>query len=107
MVTGWNDLRRRILAGLNRTAVLANHAEASISPNTRRAYSGALRRLDAWLDGAESVHLLFAGPPRLEAPDSWSREKVLDWARASLDWVEEGVYSRLQGLSRPRGGEGC
>ena len=26
-------------------------AEASISPNTRRAYTGALRRLDAWLDG--------------------------------------------------------
>ena len=26
-------------------------AAASISPNTRRAYSGALRRLDAWLDG--------------------------------------------------------
>ena len=26
-------------------------AEASVSPNTRRAYSGALRRLDAWLDG--------------------------------------------------------
>ena len=25
--------------------------EASVSPNTRRAYSGALRRLDAWLDG--------------------------------------------------------
>ena len=25
--------------------------EASISPNTRRAYSGALRRLDAWFDG--------------------------------------------------------
>ena len=26
-------------------------AAASISPNTRRAYAGALRRLDAWLDG--------------------------------------------------------
>ena len=26
-------------------------AEASLSPNTRRAYSGALRRLDAGLDG--------------------------------------------------------
>ena len=26
-------------------------AEASLSPNTRRAYSGALRRLDAWLAG--------------------------------------------------------
>ena len=26
-------------------------AEASLSPNTRRAYSGALRRLNAWLDG--------------------------------------------------------
>ena len=25
--------------------------EASVSPNTRRAYAGALRRLDAWLDG--------------------------------------------------------
>ena len=26
-------------------------AEASLSPNTRRAYAGALRRLDAWLAG--------------------------------------------------------
>ena len=25
--------------------------EASVRPNTRRAYAGALRRLDAWLDG--------------------------------------------------------
>ena len=28
--------------------------EASVSPNTRRAYAGALRRLDAWLDGARA-----------------------------------------------------
>ena len=27
--------------------------EASVSPNTRRAYAGALRRLDAWLGGRE------------------------------------------------------
>ena len=27
--------------------------EASVSPNTRRAYAGARRRLDAWLDGRE------------------------------------------------------
>ena len=27
--------------------------EASVSPNTRRAYASALRRLDAWLDGRE------------------------------------------------------
>ena len=27
--------------------------EASVSPNTRRAYIGTLRRLDAWLDGRE------------------------------------------------------
>ena len=27
--------------------------EASVSPNTRRAYAGALRRLDAWLDRRE------------------------------------------------------
>ena len=29
-------------------------AAASVSPNTRRAYSGALRRLDAWLAGRAS-----------------------------------------------------
>ena len=29
--------------------------EASVSPNTRRAYAGGLRRLDAWLDG-RSLH---------------------------------------------------
>ena len=29
--------------------------EASVSPNTRRAYASALRRLDAWLDG-RSLH---------------------------------------------------
>ena len=39
-------------AALERPAATARRlAEASISPNTRRAYSGALRRLDAWLDG--------------------------------------------------------
>ena len=39
-------------AELERPAPTARRlAEASISPNTRRAYSGALRRLDAWLDG--------------------------------------------------------
>ena len=39
-------------AGLERPASTARRlAEASISPDTRRAYSGALRRLDAWLDG--------------------------------------------------------
>ena len=27
--------------------------EASVSPNTRRAYAGALRRLDTWLGGRE------------------------------------------------------
>ena len=29
--------------------------EASVSPNTRRAYAGALRRLDAWL-GSRELH---------------------------------------------------
>ncbi|MCY4511106.1 MAG: hypothetical protein OXG35_29710, partial [Acidobacteria bacterium] len=39
-------------AELERPAPTARRlAEASISPNPRRAYSGALCRLDAWLDG--------------------------------------------------------
>ena len=43
---------RPAAAELDRPTPTARHlAEASISPNTRRAYSGALRRLDAWLDG--------------------------------------------------------
>ena len=45
---------RHAAAELERPAPTARHlAEASVSPNTRRrrAYSGALRRLDAWLDG--------------------------------------------------------
>ena len=33
------------------TATARRLVEASVSPNTLRAYAGALRRLDAWLDG--------------------------------------------------------
>ena len=35
------------------TATARRLVEASVSPNTRRAYAGARRRLDAWLDGRE------------------------------------------------------
>ena len=35
------------------TATARRLVDASVSPNTRRAYAGALRRLDAWLDGRE------------------------------------------------------
>ena len=35
------------------TATARRLVEASVSPNTRRAYAGALRRVDAWLDGRE------------------------------------------------------
>ena len=35
------------------TQTASRLVEASVSPNTRRAYAGALRRLDTWLDGRE------------------------------------------------------
>ena len=35
--------------------------EATVSPNTRRAYSGALRRLDAWLAGRRLEDATLAG----------------------------------------------
>ena len=39
-------------AAIGRPSATARRlVEASVSPNTRRAYAGALRRLDAWLDG--------------------------------------------------------
>ena len=42
----------RAAAPLERPASTARRlAAASLSPNTRRAYAGALRRIDAWLDG--------------------------------------------------------
>ena len=34
------------------TAAMADLFEASMAPATRRAYQGALTRLEAWLDGA-------------------------------------------------------
>ncbi len=49
-----NDLpaRRPRDRALERPAETARRlVEASVSENTRRAYAGALRRLDAWLDG--------------------------------------------------------
>ena len=36
-----------------RTPTARRLVEASVSPNTRRAYAGALRRLDIWLGGRE------------------------------------------------------
>ena len=52
-----NDLPARIdseEAAIGRSSPTARRlVEASVSPNTRRAYAGALRRLDAWLDGRE------------------------------------------------------
>ena len=52
-----NDLPARIdpeEAAIGRPTPTARRlVEASVSPNTRRAYAGALRRLDAWLDGRE------------------------------------------------------
>ena len=50
-----NDLPARTDPGeaaRGRPAATARRlVKASVSPNTRRAYAGALRRLDAWLDG--------------------------------------------------------
>ena len=52
-----NDLPARIdpqEAAIGRPTQTARRlVEASVSPNTRRAYAGALRRLDTWLGGRE------------------------------------------------------
>ena len=43
------------------TATVRRLDEASLSPSTRRAYSGALSRLDAWLAGRELEDATLAG----------------------------------------------
>ena len=57
LTSNMNDLPARIdpeEAAIGRPTPTARRlVEASVSPNTRRAYAGALRRLDAWLDGRE------------------------------------------------------
>ena len=53
---------RTAAAELDRSTPTARRlAAASISPNTRRAYSGALRRLDAWLAGRALEDATLAG----------------------------------------------
>ena len=47
--------------------------EASVSPNTRRAYASALRRLDAWLDGRELDDAALATKDRDSVPPTDSR----------------------------------
>lgn len=41
--------------------------------------------------GCEAVHILLAGPPRFNAAESWSKEKILDWAHTLSRWVLESV----------------
>ncbi len=61
--------------------------EASVSPNTRRAYAGALRRLDAWLDGRELDDVALRGVPRRTAR---RRARFLE----RLDGGRRGVLPR-------------
>ena len=41
--------------------------------------------------GAERVRILCGHPPRFEAPEAWSQERLLSWARDSVAWVEKGI----------------
>ena len=53
---------RPVAAALEGPAPAARRlVEASVSPNTRRAYAGALRRLDAWLAGLRLEDATLAG----------------------------------------------
>ena len=83
--------------------------EASVSPNTRRAYAGALRRLDVWLDGralddvalaAYLAELHDAG----RASSSASMAVAAACFRAKLAGEPVG---QLRRLARPESGAGA
>ena len=69
------------------TATAHRLVEASVSPNTQRAYAGALRRLDAWLDGRE---LDDAALGRLSRRAARRRPSLLE----RLDGGRRGVLPR-------------
>ena len=85
-------------APLERPAATARRlAAASLSPNTRRAYAGALRRLDAWLDRRDlddvTLALYLAGLHDAgRAP-----------ASAALAVAADGFRARLAGQAPPFG----
>ncbi len=77
--------------------------EASVSPNTRRAYSGALRRLDAWLaarrleDATLAAVLATCHRPRRRGRSVESGDVALK--RGRLDAVVAGLLF-MAGLRR-------
>ena len=71
--------------------------EASVSPNTRRAYAVALRRLDAWLDGRE-LHDVTLAAYLAELHDA-----RLAWASASMAVAAACFCAKLAGQPTPAG----
>lgn len=49
--------------------------------------------------GTEKVRVLFGHPPRFDAPDAWSRERLMRWARQSAKWLQEHVRRASGGLA--------
>ena len=89
--------------------------EASVSPNTRRAYSGALRRLDAWLAGRRLEDATLAGylaelHEQGRAPSSASTAVAAARFRARLAGEQSPAGERtarvLAGYRRTAGGRG-
>ena len=90
-------------------------AAASVSPNTRRAYSGALRRLDAWLAGRRLEDATLAGylaelHEQGRAPSSASTAVAAARFRARLAGEQSPAGERtarvLAGYRRTAGGRG-
>ena len=90
--------RRPAEAALERPAETARRlAGASLSPHTRRAYAGALRRLDAWLAGRPlDDHTLAL---HLAALHDAGRAP----ASAALTVAAAGLRARVAGLPPPAG----
>ena len=82
--------------------------EASVSPNTRRAYAGALRRLDAWLDG-RPLHDVTLAAYLAELHDAGRASSCASMAvaaacfRAKLAGYRRTASDRGRGPARPFG----
>ena len=60
-------------------------------PGAKRALAEARAVRRPGVKPQPAVEVLFAGPPPFESDEAWPRDKVDAWAKATVDWLRDGI----------------